>query len=115
ADTLKRVVKGISSILLDRLGVTMPTFLDGGEDVGERGQEMLERGLEELTAAVTDALSKVKERAKQALPAQPHGDSLAPGDGRHRRSTLDGMVWGERSKDDFNMLAQLQKVRLDNH
>lgn len=44
---------------------------------------------------------------------QPHGNSLAQGDGRHRRSTLDGMVWGERSKDDFNMLAQLQKVRLD--
>ncbi|CBJ27161.1 hypothetical protein Esi_0058_0033 [Ectocarpus siliculosus] len=38
ADTLKRVVKGISSILLDRLGVAMPTCLDGGEDVGERGE-----------------------------------------------------------------------------
>ncbi|CAM9516260.1 unnamed protein product [Ectocarpus sp. 4 AP-2014] len=115
ADTLKRVVKGISSILLDRLGVTMPTCLAGGEEVGERGQgkEMLERGLEELTAAVTDALSKAEERAKQALPAQPHGDSLAPADGRHGRSTVDGMVWGERRKDDFNMLAQLQKIEAE--
>lgn len=31
--------------------------------------------------------------------------------GRYRGGPLDGMVWGERSKDDFNMLAQLQKVR----
>ncbi|CAB1113082.1 unnamed protein product [Ectocarpus sp. CCAP 1310/34] len=113
ADTLKRVVKGISSILLDRLAVTMPTYLRGGEEAGERGQEMLERGLEELTAAVTDALSKVKERAKQAVPAQPHGDSLAPGNGRYCMSTVDGMVWGERSKDDFNMLAQLQKIEAE--
>ncbi|CAM9946286.1 unnamed protein product [Ectocarpus sp. 12 AP-2014] len=114
ADTLRRVVKGISSILLDRLGVTMPTCLDREKEVGERGQaEMLERGLEELTAAVTDALNKVKERAKRALPAQPHGDSLVPVDGRHRTSTVDGMVWGERSKDDFNMLAQLQKIEAE--
>lgn len=35
-------------------------------------------------------------------------------DGRHRGGPLDGMVWGERSKDDFNMLAELQKVRWRN-
>lgn len=32
------VRQGISSILLDRLGVTMPTCLDGGEEAGQRGQ-----------------------------------------------------------------------------
>ncbi|CAM9091191.1 unnamed protein product [Ectocarpus fasciculatus] len=113
ADTLRRVVKGISAILLDSLGVTMPTCLDGGEEGGERHQEMLERGLEDLTAGITEALSKVKEGAKKALPAQPQGDSVAMVDDRHRRSTLDGMVWGERSKDDFNMLAQLQKIEAE--
>lgn len=28
----------------------------------------------------------------------------------HSMATLDSVVWGDSSKDDFNMLAQLQKV-----
>lgn len=44
--------------------------------------------------------------------ASPDSSKLMDGaDGTHRWSTMDGMVWGERSKDDFNMLAQLQKAR----
>lgn len=103
--------QGISAILLDSLGVTMPTCLDGGEEAVERSQgkvvavrlynkrlfikypfrlmlrkstedpakttpsftrlaEILEKGLAELTTAVTDTLSKEKEGAKQALLAQ---------------------------------------------
>lgn len=44
----------------------------------------------------------------QAALRHPDKDSLKGG-GNHT-TVLDCMVWGDRSKDDFNMLAQLQKV-----
>ena len=47
------------------------------------------------------------------LQPLPHGESSKTLSGQHHGLTLDNMVWGERSKDDFNMLAQLQKVTIE--
>lgn len=47
------------------------------------------------------------------LPSAPCNVEPSTSAGRQDRAlTIDGMIWGDRSKEDFNMLAQLQKVRI---
>ncbi|CAM9362196.1 unnamed protein product, partial [Pylaiella littoralis] len=117
ADTMTRVIQGITAILLDSLSVAMPTCLGGGVAVGEEPEGVLEKGLSELATAIAYAANKAKRNAEESFFTQASPDSsskVADGtDSTHRRSTMDGMVWGERSKDDFNMLAQLQKIEVE--
>lgn len=51
--------------------------------------------------------------ANSQLPyQQPQGDLMSLQSHQNSTAALDSMVWGDRSKDDFNMLAQLQKVNV---
>ncbi|CAM9302587.1 unnamed protein product [Scytosiphon promiscuus] len=113
ADTLARVVQGISTILRDSLGVGVPASLTDADVAGKEAEGMLKRGLSALASDVTNAVSSATGSIKQSLLVESHHDSPASTDGQRRSPTLDGMIWAERSKNDFNMLAQLQKIEAE--